>query len=282
MGVSGFGPAPQINPGEFERRLREGVHRTGPNDAPSNLPRTTESSSPPPHPALSRRAPNALERARTRKESTEPLDVRSPPELHVLRPGNGTSIVDAEDPRTLDVDDFRRWWQQRLAGEAAQDRSRGRKLPRMAIALTGFALISSALVLKGGVPPLLKRPPVVPPADDIARAHNFSGQTRRCAGRHQHDAAGRTLGTTPVAPVVDAQAVEGLASQASAQTTDPEPARRVSVRPEETQIASHVSSAAERRVCSQRAETARKASAGADERHGRDNAAFDRFACATS
>ena len=76
MGVSGFGPAPQINPGEFERRLREGVHRTGPNDAPSNLPRTTESSSPLPHPALSRRAPNALERARTRKESTEPLDER--------------------------------------------------------------------------------------------------------------------------------------------------------------------------------------------------------------
>jgi hypothetical protein len=42
MGVSGFGPAPQVNPGEFERRLREGVHRTGPNDAPSNLPRTTD------------------------------------------------------------------------------------------------------------------------------------------------------------------------------------------------------------------------------------------------
>jgi hypothetical protein len=120
--------------------------------------------SPLPHPALSRRAPNALERARTREESAEPLDLRSPPQLHVP-PGNVTSIVDAEDPRTLDVDDFRRWWQQRLAGEAAQDRSRGRKLPRTAIALTGFALISSALVLKGGVPPLLKTPPVAPPAN---------------------------------------------------------------------------------------------------------------------
>ena len=156
------------NPGEFERRLSKGVHRTGPNDAPSNLPRTTESSSPLPHPALSRRAPNALERARIRKESTEPLDVRSPPQLHVP-PGNGTSIVDAEDPRTLDVDDFRRWWQQRLAWEPAQDRSRGRILPRTAIALTGFALISSALVLKGGVLPLLKtyrpshpRPTILP------------------------------------------------------------------------------------------------------------------------
>ena len=246
MGVSGFGPAPQINPGEFERRLREGVHRTGPNDAPSNLPRTTESSSPLPHPALSRRAPNTLERARTGKESTEPLDVRSPPQLH-LPPGNGTSIVDAEDPRTLDVDDFRRWWQQRLAGEAAQDRSRGRKLPRMAIALTGFALISSALVLKGGVPPLLKTPPVAPPANDIARAHNFSGQTADTPADISTMPPAGLSGTTPVAPVVDAQAVEGLASQASAQTTDPEPARRVSVRPEGTQIASQVSSAAERR-----------------------------------
>jgi hypothetical protein len=240
MGVSGFGPAPQINPGEFERRLRGGVDRTGPNDAPSNLPRTTESSSPLPHPALSRRAPKALERARTRKESTEPLDVRSPPQLHVP-PGNGTSIVDTEDPRTLDVDDFRRWWQQRLAGEAAQDRSRGRKLPRMAIALTGFAVISSALVLKGGVPPLLKTPPVVPPANDTARAHNFSGQTAGTPADISTMPPAGLSGTTPVAPVVDAQAVEG-----SEQTTDPEPARRVSVRPEGTLIASQVSSAAER------------------------------------
>ena len=245
MGVSGFGPAPQINPGEFERRLREGVHRTGPNDAPS-LPRTTEPSSGLPHPALSRRAPNTLERARTRKESTEPLDVRSPPQLHVP-PGNGTSIVDAEDPRTLDVDDFRRWWRQRLAGEAAQDRSRGRKLPRIAIALTGFALISSALVLKGGVPPLLKMPPVVPPANDIARAHNLSGQTAAVSADIGTMPPAGPSGTTPLAPVVDAQAVEGFASQASEQTADPEPARRVSVLPKGTQIASQVSSAAERR-----------------------------------
>jgi hypothetical protein len=161
--------------------------------------------------------------------------------LHVP-PGNGTSIVDAEDPRTLDVDDFRRWWQQRLAGEAAQDRSRGRKLPRMAIALTGFALISSALVLKGGVPPLLKTPPVVPPANDIARAHNFSGQTAGTPADISTMPPAALLGTTPVAPVVDAQAIEGLASQASGQTADPEPARR-----EGTQIASQVSSAAERR-----------------------------------
>jgi len=150
--------------------------------------------------------------------------------------------VDAEDPRAFDVDDFRRWWQQRLVGEAAQDRSRGRKLPRMAIALTGFALISSALVLKGGVPPLLKTPPVAPPANDFVRAHNFSGQTAGTPADISTMPPAGLSGTTPVAPVVDAQAVEG-----SEQTTDPEPARRVSVRPEGTQIASQVSSAAERR-----------------------------------
>ena len=245
MGVSGFGPAPQINPGEFERRLQEGVQRTSANDAPSKLPRIAESSSRLPHPAVSRRAPNTLERARTGKESTEPLDVRSSPQLQ-LPPGDGTSIVDAEDPRAFDVDDFRRWWQQRLVGEAAQDRSRGRKLPRMAIALTGFALISSALVLKGGVPPLLKTPPVAPPANDIARGHNFNGQI---AGTPADISTMPLAGPpgTQVAPVVDAQAIEGLASQASGQTADPEPARRMSVRPEGTLIASQVSSAAERR-----------------------------------
>ena len=187
MGVSGFGPAP-INPDEFERRLREGVHRAGPNDAPSKLPRTTESSSPLPHPALSLRAPNTLERARTGKESTEPLDVRSPPELHVP-PGNGTSIVDGEDPRTFDVDDFRRWWQQRLAWEPAQDRCRGRKLPRMAIALSGIALIGSALALKEGVPALLKTPPIALPANDIATAQYLSGQTAGAPAGHRHDTA---------------------------------------------------------------------------------------------
>jgi hypothetical protein len=155
--------------------------------------------------------------------------------------------VDAEDPRAFDVDDFRRWWQQRLAGEAAQDRSRGRKLPRMAIALTGFALISSALVLKGGVPPLLKTPPVAPPANDIARGHNFSGQTAYAPADISTMPPAGLSGTTPVGPEVEAQAVEGLASQASEQTTDPEPARRVSMRPEGTQIASQISSASERR-----------------------------------
>ena len=223
MGVSGFGPAPQINLHEFERRLREGEHRTDPNDAPSKLPRT----------------------AGSRKEPTEPLDVRSLPQLH-LPLGNGISIVDAEDPRTLDVDDFRRWWQQRLAREPAHDRSQGRKLPRMAIALAGIAIISSALALKGGAPTLLKTPPIALPANDISRAQNLSGETAGTPADISTMPPAGLSGTTPIAPKVDAQAVEGLAFQASRQTTDPEPARGVSVRPGGTQIASQVSSAAER------------------------------------
>ena len=195
---------------------------------------------------LPRRAPITLERAPTGKESTEPLDVRSSPQLH-LPPGNRTSTVDAEDPPAFDVDDFRRWWQQRLAGEAAQDRSRGRKPTRIAIALAVIALFSSALALKGGAPTLLKTPPVAPPANDIARAQNFRGQTAGTPADIGTMPLAGPSGATPVAPEVDAQAVEGLTSQASAQTTDREPARGDPCGREGTLIASQVSSAAERR-----------------------------------
>ena len=138
MGVPTFGPAPHINVDEFARRLR----------APSRPPCLSESSS-----RLSQCARN------TGKESIEPL-VRSSPQLR-LDPGDGTSIVDTDDPRA--VDDLRRWWQQRLPLEVAQDHSRGRKLTGMAIAVAGIALISSALALKGGTPTMLNRPPVAPP-----------------------------------------------------------------------------------------------------------------------
>jgi hypothetical protein len=245
MGVSGFGPAPHINLDEFERRLREGGQRTGSNDAPSKLPRITETSSGFPQPA-SRCASNTVERARTAKESTEPLDVRSSPQLHVT-PGNRTSMVDSQDSRALDVDDFRRWWQQSLTQEAAQNPPRGRKLTRMAIALAGIALISSALALKGGAPTLLKTPPVAPPANDIARTQNLNGETAGTPSDIGTMPPAGLSGTTPVAPEVDAQAVEGLASRSSAQTTDPESARSRSVRPEGTPTASRVFSSAERR-----------------------------------
>jgi hypothetical protein len=241
MGVPGLGPAPHINLDEFGRRLREGVQSTGPNDAPSKLPRIIESSSP--DPALSRYAPNTLERARTGKESTEPLDVRSLPQLH-LTPE--TSIAGAEDPRALDVDDFRKWWQKRLAREAAEDRSRGRKLTLMPIVLAGIALASFALALKGGAPTPLQGPSFAPPSNDAARAQNLSGETAGTSADISSMLSTGGSGATPVAPEVDAQAVEGLPSKPSAQTTEPEPVPRVSVRPEGTQIASQVSSAVER------------------------------------
>jgi len=148
MGVPTFGPAPHINVDEFARRLR----------APSRPPCLSESSS-----RLSQCARN------TGKESIEPLDVRSSPQLR-LDPGDGSSIVDTDDPRA--VDDFRRWWQQRLPQEVTQDYSRGRKLTGMAIAVAGIVL-----ALKAGAPTLLNRPPVAPPVSNIARAQNPSGQT---------------------------------------------------------------------------------------------------------
>jgi hypothetical protein len=117
----------------------------------------------------------------------------------------------------------------------------------MAIALTGIALIGSALALKGGAPALLNTPPVMPAANDIAWAHNFSGQTTGTPADISMMPPAGLLNTTPVAPEVEAQAVQGLASQASGRTSDPEPAGKASVRPEGAQVASQVSSAAERR-----------------------------------
>jgi SPOR domain len=205
MDVPAFGPAPHINVDEFARRLR----------APSRLSHVSESQC----------APN------TDKESIEPLDVRSSPQSH-LKLGDGTSIVDSDDPRA--VDDFRRWWQQGLPQGAAQDHFGGRKLTRMAIALAGIALFSSALG------PTLKRPPVAPLANDTVRAVT--------AGTPADSSSKSPTGVsaaTPVAPEVDPQAVDGLASKTSAQITDPEPARSESVRPDRALIASQVSSAAE-------------------------------------
>ena len=151
----------------------------------------------------------------------------------------------------------------------------------MAIALTGIALIGSALVLKGGVPPLLKTPPVIPAANDIARAHNFSGQTAGTPADISTMPPAGLLDTTPVAPEVEAQAVQGLASQASGRTSDPEPAGKVSVLPEGTQIASQVSSAAERRSAADTPKPpAKPASESMDGTVGAT--AFDRLAYATS
>jgi hypothetical protein len=204
--------APHINVDEFARRLR----------APSRLPHISEPSS-----RLSPCAPN------TGKESIEQLDVRSSPQPH-LKPGA------AKNPRALDVDDFRRWWRQRLIHEPAENRSHERKPPRMAIALAGIALIGSAIVLKESAPTPLKGPPVAPLAIDIATAQNPGGPTAGTPADKTPPAG--LSGARPVTLGVDAQVEDG---KASAQATEPQPAPRVPVRTDGTPIASQVSSSGE-------------------------------------
>jgi hypothetical protein len=242
MGVSRFGPALHFNLNEFQRRLGEVAHGTSPNDAPSKLPRKTSTRLP--HPALSRCAANTLEGASTGEEATKPLDVQPSPQSHLTHDA-GTSIFDLDDSRAFDVDNFRRWWRRSSTPEAAEDRSRERKRTRIAIAFAGIALIGSALTLRVA-PTLLKTPPLSPPANDIARVQNLNGETTGTPSDISTTPRAGLSGATPIAREVAAQTVEGLASKASAQATDPVPARSVSVRPDWTRIASQVSSASER------------------------------------
>ena len=107
----------------------------------------------------------------------------------------------------------------------------------MAIATGVIARVISALALKEGAPTLPKGPPVAPPANEIVRTDNPSGESAGTSA---------DISTMPSAPVTPAQAAGGLASKAPAQTADPEPARLVSVRPDGTLTASQVSSATER------------------------------------
>src|SRR5271166_4205898 len=93
----------------------------------------------------------------TGKESTEPLDVRLSPPSYLTHASEAT-IFDTEDPRALDVDDFRMRWQQGLDQEATKNRSRGWKVTRMAVALAAVAIVGSAFSLKVGAPSLPERP----------------------------------------------------------------------------------------------------------------------------
>jgi hypothetical protein len=138
------------------------------------------------------------------------------------------------------LDEFERRLREIEEAEAAQESSRRRKLTGMTITLAGIVLISAALVLKGGSPTLLKRTSDALTADDIAGLQDLSGETAGRTADRSTNAAGS--GVTPVAPEVDAQAVERLASQGSAQTTVPEPTGR----PDGALIASQGSSAAKR------------------------------------
>ena len=229
MGVSGFGPAPHANPDEYERRLRKGMMMRCPDGAPSDAPRRAASSNRPPQPVPSLPAPVGT--------GAESIDLSLS-----LQIADETSIVDAEDQHALDVEDFRRWWRQRLAQELTRDRLGGRKLTRMAIAFAGIALIGSIPAFEGGAP----APQKTPPLNDIASVQNPGGEIAGAPA----DLSARPLAglsdATPVAPAVDAQPTHRLNSKAP-QTTDPEPDRRVSARPDGTPLAPLVPSAAERR-----------------------------------
>ena len=115
-------PDQQVNPEEFERRLREGVQRTSPNDPLSKLAAEDQLIKAP-HLRVRHDASRMLQgtpaRMRNRVRLFDFGDVRPSDETH----DDETSIVDTQDPRALDVDDFRRWWQQGLAQEAAENRS---------------------------------------------------------------------------------------------------------------------------------------------------------------
>ena len=217
MGASGFGPAPHINPNEFERRPTEGGGREA---APSTqLPHATRSS-----------------RA-TGRERAEPLDVRPSPQARLTH-CDETSIADTEDSHALDVDDFRRWWRKRLPQEAAQNRSRRLRRMHLAATLGVIALISSVLAFKQGAPPVVKSPPVA--ANDTSKAHDVDGQTAGTSSDVNTIPQAGLSAATPNAPKLDAQVIEGLASKPSAQSTGPEPPRR------ETPIVSQASFEPER------------------------------------
>jgi hypothetical protein len=131
-------------------------------------------------------------------------------------------------------DEFERRLREIQEAEAAQDRSRRIKLTGLAITFVGSALIGAALNT------LLKQTPDALPANDIAGTQNFSGEP---ADNSTIPPAGFS-GATPVAPEVDAQGVDGLAPQASAETTNPGPSRRGFGPPDEALITSQGSSAA--------------------------------------
>jgi hypothetical protein len=100
---------------------------------------------------LDRPGTNIPDPGPTRWESTQPFNVEP------LRPSRGTHDVgrestdaSAESPQSVDVDDFRMWWEQGLVPTAAKGRW---KLTVKGRALVGVvAIIGSVLALKGCAP----------------------------------------------------------------------------------------------------------------------------------
>ena len=211
MGAPRFRPAPYVNPDGFERRLRtRSLQRAGLDNPPPKPAQTAEF--PPPGPSGS--GPN------------------------VARHGTKTTAVESEDEQAFDVDDLRAWWQRGLSQRRTESPSRDRKLIAAAGALVGVAIVGSVLALKVAAP---REPPVVPSANDIARAPENTASTSADVSTTPSTGLSRA---TPVVPTVDTQAVQSLASSPSAQSAGPRPAQTVSVRPEGTLIATQLPSAA--------------------------------------
>ena len=190
MGVSGFRPAPQVDPDELER---PGTNIPGP--------------------------------GRTRWESTLPFNVGPlRPSKGTHDDERETTPVD-DDLQSVDADDFRMWWEQGLAPTAAKGRW---KLTLKGRALVGVvAIIGSVLALKGCAPSFdlfVDNGPALTqfPGDKTVAAlpAGGSGDVRRI-----QPTAG-VSNATPVAQKGNTSAVASLSSQSSsAQSPDLRPAR---------------------------------------------------------
>jgi SPOR domain len=211
MGAPRFRPAPYVNPDGFERRLRtRSLQQAGLDNPPPKLAQTAEF--PPPGPSGS--GPN------------------------VARHGTKTTAVESEDEQAFDVDDLRAWWQRGLSQRRTESPSRDRKLIAAAGALVGVAIVGSVLALKVAAP---REPPVVPSANDIARAPENIASASADVSTTPSTGLSRAM---PVVPTVDTQAVQSLASSPSAQSAEPRPAKTVSVRPDGTLTATQLPSVA--------------------------------------
>jgi len=162
---------------------------------------------------------------------------------NVRRHRTETTAVDTDDRQVVDVDDLREWWKQGSSQRTTESRSRDRKLIVAACALVVIAIFGSVFADKGGAPDALNGPPVVPSADDTARAQNPGGDSGSTPADVSTIPPTGLSDATPAPPKVDTQAVATLASPAPAQTTDPRPARTTSVRRDGTLIATQPSTA---------------------------------------
>jgi hypothetical protein len=154
MGAPGFRPAPSIDPDELKRPPGAERGRARLNEPPSDLARKTDSTTLA-HSVPSRSAPDAAGRARLGRQLAEPLEVGPPPPSH-LPYDDEPAIVDADNPQAVELDEFREWWEQRLAQGAAESRPGRWKLTpfgRALVALVAvFVMTGAVLALRAAAP----------------------------------------------------------------------------------------------------------------------------------